>query len=85
MQSAHDASRDELPVRHAVAPATAAAIDGGAPPPAGAHLHALIATGLSRGFVTHGDIVDALPDEDANESGIDAAAAVPGMLRSFIE
>ncbi|HKT66016.1 MAG TPA: sigma-70 family RNA polymerase sigma factor [Burkholderia sp.] len=80
MRSARDASRDALPVRHAAAPASAAAIDDGAPPPAGAPLHALIATGLSRGFVTRGDIIDALPDEDANETGVDAAAAALGEL-----
>ncbi|KUZ35927.1 RNA polymerase subunit sigma-70 [Burkholderia territorii] len=52
----------------------------GAPPHTVAHLHALIATGLSRGFVTRADIVDALSDDDANESSIDAAAAVLAEL-----
>nr|WP_321923881.1 sigma-70 family RNA polymerase sigma factor [Burkholderia sp. BCC1998] len=64
--------------RHA--PAPAAGIDDGAPPHAVAHLHALIATGLSRGFVTRGDIIDALPDDDASDGGIDAAAAVLAEL-----
>nr|WP_230947428.1 sigma-70 family RNA polymerase sigma factor [Burkholderia territorii] len=78
MRSARDASRDGLPARRA--PAPAASIEDGAPPHAVAHLHALIATGLSRGFVTRADIIDALPDDDANESGIDAAAAVLAEL-----
>ncbi|WP_082725296.1 sigma-70 family RNA polymerase sigma factor [Burkholderia sp. RF4-BP95] len=78
MRSARDASRDGLPARHA--PAPAAGSDDGAPPHAVAHLHALIATGLSRGFVTRGDIIDALPDDDASESSIDAAAAVLAEL-----
>ncbi|KHK57117.1 RNA polymerase sigma 70 [Burkholderia sp. A9] len=67
-----------MPARRAAAPA--AGSDDGAPPHAVAHLHALIATGLSRGFVTRGDIIDALPDDDANDSGIDTAAAVLGEL-----
>ncbi|AXF25387.1 RNA polymerase subunit sigma-70 [Burkholderia pyrrocinia] len=62
------------------APALVAGIDDGLPPQAVARLHALIATGLSRGFVTRADIIDALPDDDANESGIDATAAVLGEL-----
>ncbi|WP_196491502.1 sigma-70 family RNA polymerase sigma factor [Burkholderia diffusa] len=78
MRSARDASRDGLPARRA--PAPAAGSDDGAPPHAVAHLHALIATGLSRGFVTRADIIDALPDDDANESDIDAAAAVLAEL-----
>ncbi|WP_415750618.1 sigma-70 family RNA polymerase sigma factor [Burkholderia sp. BCC1996] len=79
MRSARDASRDGMPAaRHA--PAPAAGIDDGAPPHAVAHLHALIATGLSRGFVTRGDIIDALPDDDAGDSGIDAAAAMLAEL-----
>ncbi|WP_081060132.1 sigma-70 family RNA polymerase sigma factor [Burkholderia territorii] len=78
MRSARDASRDGLPAR--LAPAPVAAIEDGAPPHTVAHLHALIATGLSRGFVTRADIVDALPDDDANESSIDAAAAVLAEL-----
>lgn len=67
-----------MPARHAAVPT--AGRDDGARPHAVAHLHALIATGLSRGFVTRGDIIDALPDDDANDSGIDAAAAVLGEL-----
>ncbi|MDR8752696.1 sigma-70 family RNA polymerase sigma factor [Burkholderia pseudomultivorans] len=43
-------------------------------------LHALIATGLARGFVTRGDIVDALPDEDADDTGIAAVASTLGEL-----
>ncbi|MGU7817056.1 sigma-70 family RNA polymerase sigma factor [Burkholderia sp. AW49-1] len=78
MRSARDASRDGLPARHA--PAPAAGIDDGAPPHAAAHLHALIATGLSRGFVTRADIIDALPDDDASECDVDAAAAVLAEL-----
>ncbi|WP_175766323.1 sigma-70 family RNA polymerase sigma factor [Burkholderia ambifaria] len=67
-----------MPARRA--PAPTAGRDDGAPPHAVAHLHALIATGLSRGFVTRGDIIDALPDDDANDSGVDAVAAVLGEL-----
>ncbi|WP_269509787.1 sigma-70 family RNA polymerase sigma factor [Burkholderia sp. IMCC1007] len=67
-----------MPAQHA--PARVASTDEGTLPHAVAHLHALIATGLARGFVTRGDIIDALPDEDANDSGIDAAAAVLGEL-----
>lgn len=63
-----------MPARHAAVPT--AGRDDGAAPYAVAHLHALIATGLSRGFVTRGDIIDGLPDDDANDSGIDAVAAV---------
>ncbi|WP_416359885.1 sigma-70 family RNA polymerase sigma factor [Burkholderia ambifaria] len=66
-----------MPARHAV---STAGRDDGAAPHAVAHLHALIATGLSRGFVTRGDIIDALPDDDANDSGVDAVAAVLGEL-----
>ncbi|MFP5303543.1 RNA polymerase sigma factor region1.1 domain-containing protein, partial [Cobetia sp. SIMBA_158] len=69
-----DASRDGMPARHAAVPT--AGRDDGAAPHAVAHLHALIAAGLSRGFVTRGDIIDALPDDDANDSGVDAVAAV---------
>ncbi|RQZ09544.1 RNA polymerase subunit sigma-70 [Burkholderia sp. Bp9031] len=71
-----------MPARSALrhAPASAAGHDDDAPQHAVAHLHALISAGLSRGFVTRGDIIDALPDDDANESGIDAAAAVLGEL-----
>ncbi|WP_175796563.1 sigma-70 family RNA polymerase sigma factor [Burkholderia anthina] len=78
MPSARDVSRGGKPASHA--PALVAATDDGALPHAVAHLHTLIATGLSRGFVTRGDIIDVLPDEDANESGIDAAAAVLAEL-----
>jgi hypothetical protein len=78
MRSARDAARDGMPARHAVVPA--AGRDDGTAPHAVAHLHALIATGLSRGFVTRGDIIDALPDDDANDSGVDAVAAVLGEL-----
>nr|WP_243772199.1 sigma-70 family RNA polymerase sigma factor [Burkholderia anthina] len=78
MRSARDASRDGMPARHAPAPVVTP--DDGSLPHAVAHLHALIATGLARGFVTRGDIIDALPDDDANDSGIDAAAAVLGEL-----
>ncbi|MBR8186353.1 sigma-70 family RNA polymerase sigma factor [Burkholderia ambifaria] len=67
-----------MPARHAAVPT--ASRDDGAAPHAVAHLHALIATGLSRGFVTRGDIIDALPDDDANDSGVDAVAAVLGEL-----
>ncbi|KVG60146.1 RNA polymerase subunit sigma-70 [Burkholderia territorii] len=67
-----------MPARRA--PAAAAGIEDGAPPHTVAHLHTLIATGLSRGFVTRADIVDALSDDDANESSIDAAAAVLAEL-----
>ncbi|PFH20202.1 sigma-70 family RNA polymerase sigma factor [Burkholderia sp. JKS000303] len=74
MPSARDVARDGMPAQHA--PARVAATDDGALPHAVAHLHTLIATGLARGFVTRGDIIDVLPDENANESGIDAAAAV---------
>ncbi|WP_396899361.1 sigma-70 family RNA polymerase sigma factor [Burkholderia anthina] len=73
MPSARDVARDGMPAQHA--PARVAATDDGALPHAVAHLHTLIATGLARGFVTRGDIIDVLPDEDAHESGIDAAAA----------
>ncbi|RQR37413.1 RNA polymerase subunit sigma-70 [Burkholderia sp. Bp9142] len=71
-----------MPARSAPrhAPASAAGPDNDAPQRAAAHLHALISTGLARGFVTRGDIIDALPDDDANESDIDAAAAVLGEL-----
>ncbi|MBU9357982.1 sigma-70 family RNA polymerase sigma factor [Burkholderia multivorans] len=40
----------------------------------------LIALGLSRGFVTRGDVIDALPDDDAHDAGIDAATAVLAEL-----
>nr|WP_175924202.1 sigma-70 family RNA polymerase sigma factor [Burkholderia latens] len=62
------------------APVAAAGGDDGTLPHAAAHLHALIATGLARGFITRGDIIDALPDDDAHEGGIDAAAAALGEL-----
>lgn len=65
--------------RRAPVPVRAAGHDGDAPPHA-AHLHALISTGLTRGFVTHGDIIDALPDDDAHQGGVDATAA---MLREL--
>ncbi|HDR9057956.1 TPA: sigma-70 family RNA polymerase sigma factor, partial [Burkholderia vietnamiensis] len=76
-------ARDALPARpaprRAPVPVRAAGHDGDAPPHA-AHLHALISTGLTRGFVTHGDIIDALPDDDAHQGGVDATAA---MLREL--
>ena len=78
MRSARDAARGGVSARSA--PAPAAGDDDGTLPHAVAHLHALIATGLSRGFVTRGDIIDALPDDDANESDVDAAAEVLGEL-----
>ncbi|VWD06380.1 sigma-70 family RNA polymerase sigma factor [Burkholderia contaminans] len=40
-----------------------------------AHLHALIALGIDRGYVTHGEIADALPDDAAERTDVDAAAA----------
>ncbi|MFP3561856.1 RNA polymerase sigma factor region1.1 domain-containing protein, partial [Paraburkholderia sp. SIMBA_049] len=67
-----------MPARRAAVPT--ARRDDGAAPHAVTHLHALIATGLSRGFVTRGDIIDGLPDDDANDSGVDAVAAVLGEL-----
>ncbi|WP_175700416.1 sigma-70 family RNA polymerase sigma factor [Burkholderia ambifaria] len=67
-----------MPARRAAVATTAR--DDGAAPHVVAHLHALIATGLSRGFVTRGDIIDALPDDDANDSGVDTVAAVLGEL-----
>ncbi|MBR8363913.1 sigma-70 family RNA polymerase sigma factor [Burkholderia sp. AU19243] len=81
MRSARDAARGGMPVRSAPASAAGGGGGGGGTlPHAAAHLQALIATGLSRGFVTRGDIIDALPDDDAHESGVDAAAAVLGEL-----
>ncbi|MBR8313288.1 sigma-70 family RNA polymerase sigma factor [Burkholderia dolosa] len=74
MRSARDGSRDATPVRHARAPA--AGTGDGVPQRPAADLHALIAAGLSRGFVARGDILDALPDDDATESGIDAVVAM---------
>ncbi|WP_321855653.1 sigma-70 family RNA polymerase sigma factor [Burkholderia cenocepacia] len=44
------------------------------------HLHALIALGIDRGYVTHGEIADALPDEMVERADVDAAAS---MLREF--
>ncbi|QRR16228.1 sigma-70 family RNA polymerase sigma factor [Burkholderia sp. MS389] len=48
------------------------------------HLHALIALGIDRGYVTHGEIADALPDalpdNAAERADVDAAAS---MLREF--
>ncbi|WP_254617184.1 RNA polymerase sigma factor region1.1 domain-containing protein [Burkholderia metallica] len=43
-----------------------------------AHLHALIALGIDRGYVTHGEIADALSDERVERADVDAAAS---MLR----
>ncbi|AYZ62875.1 sigma-70 family RNA polymerase sigma factor [Burkholderia multivorans] len=40
-----------------------------------AHLHALIALGIERGYVTHGEIVDALPEDAAEGADFDAAAS----------
>ncbi|MDN7458281.1 sigma-70 family RNA polymerase sigma factor [Burkholderia cenocepacia] len=45
-----------------------------------AHLHALIALGIDRGYVTHGEIADALPDDAADGADVDAAAS---MLREL--
>ncbi|MCA8293895.1 sigma-70 family RNA polymerase sigma factor [Burkholderia sp. AU30198] len=45
-----------------------------------AHLHALIALGIDRGYVTHGEIADALPDDAAERTDVDAAAP---MLREL--
>ncbi|MCA8001728.1 sigma-70 family RNA polymerase sigma factor [Burkholderia metallica] len=44
------------------------------------HLHALIALSIDRGYVTHGDIADALPDDAAEGADFDAAAS---MLREL--
>ncbi|WP_241022302.1 sigma-70 family RNA polymerase sigma factor [Burkholderia sp. Ac-20353] len=44
------------------------------------HLHALIALGIDRGYVTRGEIVDALPDDAAEGTDFDATAA---MLREL--
>ncbi|MBF5012384.1 sigma-70 family RNA polymerase sigma factor [Burkholderia pseudomultivorans] len=70
--------------RHGVAPGqhvdALAGAERDAPDGAAPRLHALIATGLARGFVTRGDIVDALPDEDADDAGIAAAASTLGEL-----
>ncbi|MDF3094795.1 sigma-70 family RNA polymerase sigma factor [Burkholderia semiarida] len=52
----------------------------GAAPDRAAHLHALIALGFDRGYVTHGEIADALPDDAADGADFDAAAS---MLREF--
>ncbi|MBN3844754.1 sigma-70 family RNA polymerase sigma factor [Burkholderia sp. Ac-20349] len=41
-----------------------------------AHLHALIALSIDRGYVTHGEITDALPDDAAEDADVDAAASV---------
>ncbi|MGU7773404.1 sigma-70 family RNA polymerase sigma factor [Burkholderia sp. MR1-5-21] len=41
-----------------------------------AHLHALIALGIDRGYVTRGEIVDALPDDAAEGADFDAAASM---------
>ncbi|MEK7896055.1 RNA polymerase sigma factor region1.1 domain-containing protein, partial [Burkholderia contaminans] len=40
-----------------------------------AHLHALIALGIDRGYVTPGEIADALPDDAAERTDVDAAAS----------
>ncbi|RQS08904.1 sigma-70 family RNA polymerase sigma factor [Burkholderia sp. Bp8998] len=71
-----------MPARSAPrhASASVAGHDDDAPQSSAAHLPALISTGLARGFVTRGDIIDALPDDDAGDSGIDAAAAVLAEL-----
>ncbi|WP_375167776.1 sigma-70 family RNA polymerase sigma factor [Burkholderia pyrrocinia] len=45
-----------------------------------AHLHALIALGIDRGYVTRGEIVDALPDEAAEDADFDAAASMLAEL-----
>lgn len=39
------------------------------------HLHALIVLGIDRGYVTHGDIADTLPDETIERADVDAAAS----------
>ncbi|WP_338640437.1 sigma-70 family RNA polymerase sigma factor [Burkholderia pyrrocinia] len=44
------------------------------------HLHALIALGIDRGYVTRGEIVDALPDDAAEGADFDAAASMLGEL-----
>ncbi|KDB07065.1 RNA polymerase, sigma 70 subunit, RpoD/SigA [Burkholderia sp. lig30] len=59
---------------HALPPDAASSAD------TGAVLHALIALGLARGFVTRGDIADMLPDDAIDEAGIDAATAALGEL-----
>ncbi|CAN0628431.1 RNA polymerase sigma factor [Burkholderia multivorans] len=71
----------------AAAPLPGAVASTHAPPPVaaspadtGAVLHALIALGLARGFVTRGDIADMLPDDAIDEAGIDAATAALGEL-----
>ncbi|RQS66895.1 RNA polymerase subunit sigma-70 [Burkholderia sp. Bp8963] len=53
---------------------------GGADAERAEHLHALIALGIDRGYVTRGEIVDALPDDAAEGTDFDAAAS---MLREL--
>ncbi|KVK78640.1 RNA polymerase subunit sigma-70 [Burkholderia cepacia] len=42
------------------------------------HLNALVALGIGRGYVTRGEIVDALPDDAADGADFDAAASMLG-------
>ncbi|CAB3757769.1 RNA polymerase subunit sigma-70 [Burkholderia puraquae] len=44
------------------------------------HLHALIALGIDRGYVTHGEVADALPDDASEGTDLDASAS---MLREL--
>ncbi|QVN20876.1 sigma-70 family RNA polymerase sigma factor [Burkholderia pyrrocinia] len=53
---------------------------GGANAERAEHLHALIALGIDRGYVTRGEIVDALPDDAADGADFDAAASMLGEL-----
>ncbi|RQS25359.1 RNA polymerase subunit sigma-70 [Burkholderia sp. Bp8992] len=63
-----------------VGPARDGASRRGADAESAAHLHALVALGIDRGYVTHGEIADALPDDAADGADVDAAAS---MLREF--
>ena len=42
------------------------------------HLNALVALGIGRGYVTRGEIVDALPDDASDGADFDAAASMLG-------
>ncbi|BAX60921.1 sigma-70 family RNA polymerase sigma factor [Burkholderia stabilis] len=53
---------------------------GGADAERAEHLHALIALGIDRGYVTRGEIVDALPHDAAEGADFDAAASMLGEL-----
>ncbi|MBU9456005.1 sigma-70 family RNA polymerase sigma factor [Burkholderia multivorans] len=79
MRSARDAARDASAMPDARRPAPARGHDD-ALASASARFAGLIALGLSRGFVTRGDVIDALPDDDAHDAGIDAATAVLAEL-----